>query len=149
MTLSTLKYKPNFKKRILATLLDYALFWMVVIAYILYFGSDNGEGVTEVSGFSASPIFIFWLIYFVAIEASLSGSFGHQAMGLKILTLSRRPISFMQAFKRRLLDFVDLMMFSGLIAVIVINNSDRKQRVGDMWAQTIVVDTNDPEQYID
>ena len=43
-------------------------------------------------------------------------------------------------------DPIDILMY-GISAIIVIHNSDKHQRTGDMWAKTIVVDTNDPEQY--
>ncbi len=36
----------------------------------------------------------------------------------------------------------------GIPAIIVINNSEKHQRLGDMWANTIVVDINDPQQFL-
>ena len=52
----------------------------------------------------------------------------------------------MQAFKRHLVDPIDFLIW-GLSAAIAIKNSDKHQRLGDMWAKTIVVDILDPEQF--
>jgi uncharacterized RDD family membrane protein YckC len=45
-----------------------------------------------------------------------------------------------------LLDPIDIL-FYGIPAIIAIKNSDKHQRLGDMWAKTIVVDIKDAEQY--
>ncbi len=47
-----------------------------------------------------------------------------------------------------MLDLIDIM-FYGIPAIIAIKNSDKHQRIIDMWAETFVVDTTDPEQYLD
>ena len=46
-----------------------------------------------------------------------------------------------QSFKRHLLDPIDMSMF-GLIAIIIIKNTNYNQRLGDLWAKTIVVKNN-------
>jgi uncharacterized RDD family membrane protein YckC len=45
-----------------------------------------------------------------------------------------------------LIDPVDFFIYA-IPAIIAIKNTDKKQRLGDLWAKTIVVDTCDPEQY--
>jgi uncharacterized RDD family membrane protein YckC len=143
---SSLFYKTNLKKRIFATLLDYALLLIPMYFYIMFFGNDNDEGGKTVDGLLALPIPICWFLYFVVVEAFYGATFSHQAFNLKALTIDRKEISFVQALKRRLLDPIDIL-FYGIPAIIAIKNSDKHQRLGDMWAKTIIVDTNDPEQY--
>lgn len=150
MTLSafqtmTFKTKTNLKKRIIATLLDYSLFLLSTYLYIMLVGHDNDEGGKTVNGLLALPIPIVWFIYFVVIEACYSATLAHQGLYLKVLTIDRKEIEWTQALKRHLLDPIDIL-FYGIPAIIAIRNSDKHQRLGDMWAKTIVVDTKDAEQ---
>lgn len=142
----TLKTKTNLKKRIIATLLDYALFLISMYLYIMLVGHDNEEGGKTVNGLLALPIPIVWFIYFVVIEACYSATLAHQGLYLKVLTVDRKEIEWTQALKRHLLDPIDIL-FYGIPAIIAIRNSDKHQRLGDMWAKTIVVDTKDKEQF--
>ncbi len=134
------------KKRILATLLDYGLFLLGAIVYIYYFGEPDENGGMKVEGLKTLPIIIVWFLYFVVIESINGATLGHQAMNLKTLTTNRKSTSFEHALKRHLLDPIDIF-FYGIPAIISIKNSDKHQRIGDMWANTVVVDTNDEEQY--
>ena len=138
--------KTNLKKRIIATLLDYSLFLLSTFLYITLVGHDNDEGGKTVSGLLVLPIPIFWFIYFVFIEAHYGTTLGHQALYLEVYTIERKEIEFIQALKRHLLDPIDIL-FYGIPAIIAIKNSDKHQRLGDMLAKTIVVDTKDAEQY--
>lgn len=144
----TLKFKTNLKKRIYATLLDYGLYLLAFYVYVMFFGHDNNEGGQTVSGLLALPIFIAWFIYFVVIEAFYGATLGHQIFNLKVLTLNSKDIEFTQALKRHLLDPIDIL-FYGIPGIIAIKNSDKHQRIGDMWAKTFVVDMTDIEQYLD
>lgn len=143
----TYKFKTNLKKRIWATIIGYGLFLLVFSVYVMFLGHDNDEGGKTVNGLLALPLPIVWFIYFVVIEAFYGATLGHQALYLKVLTLDRKEIEFSQALKRHLLDFIDIL-FYGIPAIIVIRNSEKHQRIGDMWAKTFVVDTSDPEQYL-
>ena len=143
----TFKYKTNLKKRIIATLLDYTVFLIPTYIYILYFGQDNDEGGKTVTGLMTLPIPIVWTIYFVVIEACYGATLAHQGLNLKVLTIDRKQIEWTQALKRHLLDPIDVL-FYGIPAIIAIKNSDKHQRLGDMWAKTIVVDTKDEEQFL-
>jgi len=139
-------YKTNLKKRIVSTLVDYSIYLLFFFFYVNYFGHDNDEGGKTVDGLLALPVFAVWFIYFVVVEAVNGATLGHNGVYLKVLTIDRAEISFGQAIKRHLLDPIDILMY-GIPALIAIKNSDRHQRLGDMWAKTIVVDTKDPQQY--
>jgi uncharacterized RDD family membrane protein YckC len=145
-SIDAFKYKTNLKKKIIATLLDYALVLIPTYMYIMYFGVDNNEGGKTVSGLLALPLPTFWFIYFVVVEAMYGATLAHQAFYLKVVTLNRKEIGFSQALKRHLLDPIDIL-FWGIPGIIAIKNTDKHQRLGDLWAKTIVVDTKDPEQY--
>jgi uncharacterized RDD family membrane protein YckC len=141
----TFKTKTNLKKRIIATLLDYALFLISTYIYIVLVGHDNDEGGKTVNGFLALPIPMGWFIYFVVIEACYDATLVHQGLYLKVLTVDRKETEWTQALKRHLLDPIDILFF-GIPAIIAIKNTAKHQRIGDIWAGTIVVDLRDKEQ---
>lgn len=142
------KFKKNLKKRILATLFDYGLYFLSFYVYALFVGDDNGKGGYTVNGLLTLPVFLVWFIYFVVIEAYAGATLAHQGYNLKVLTLKREDIDFTHALKRHLLDPIDILIY-GIPALLAINNTDKHQRLGDLWANTLVVDTTDPDQYPD
>ncbi|WP_316848491.1 RDD family protein [Pedobacter psychrodurus] len=139
------QYKTNIKKRVYASISDYGLFFICYLAYLIFFGEHVEEGTYSISGSSTLPVFLFWLIYFVISEGMYGATLGHQSFNLKVVTLHGERIGFTQALKRRLLDPIDFFCF-GLIAFIIVKNSEKHQRVGDTFAKTHVIDTTDPEQ---
>ena len=141
-----LKYKTNLTKRIFATLVDYGLYLLFFSVYIMFFGTENHEGGKTVSGLTALPLSIIWFIYFIVIETLNGATLGHHCFDLKVVTLKRNDITITQAIKRHFLDPIDIL-FYGIPAIIAIKNSEKHQRIGDMWAKTIIVDTKDVEQY--
>lgn len=144
--IDTFTFKTNLKKKIIATLLDYSLVLIPSYMYIFVFGHDNGNGGKTVDGFMALPIPILWFLYFVVVEATYGATLAHQALYLKVTTFDRKEIGLTQAFKRHLLDPIDIL-FWGIPGIISIKNTDKHQRLGDLWAKTIVIDMKDPEQY--
>lgn len=140
------KYKPNLKRRIFATLIDYGLYLLCFIAYVEWFGHPNAEGGKTVNGILALPLPLVWFLYFVCVEAFNGATLGHIALNLRVVTADRKAIDFSDALKRHLLDFIDIL-FYGIPAIIAIRKSEKHQRLGDMWADTIVIDMTDPEQY--
>lgn len=99
----------------------------------------------EVTGFKALVIPIVWFVYFIVIEAEYGATLGHKSFYLKVMSIDRKEIDFIHALKRHLLDPIDIL-FYGIPALIAVKYSVRHQRLGDMWAQTIVIDILDPEQ---
>jgi uncharacterized RDD family membrane protein YckC len=138
-------HKANLKKRIVATLLDYALIFVLIYLYVILLGESDGEGRKTVSGVMALPVPIVWFVYFVVIETLYGATLGHQVLGLRVLTVDHKQIGFVHALKRRLFDPVDILLY-GIPAIVAIKNSDKHQRLGDIWAHTIVVDIQDNAQ---
>ncbi len=114
--------------------------------YVEAFGVATEEGSKSIHGFSSLPLFVVWLIYFVGVEAYQGATFGHKALNLLVLTLKREKIGFTEALKRHLLDPFDFFVYA-IPAIVAIKNTEKNQRLGDLWAKTIVVDTSDSEQY--
>lgn len=137
--------KPNLKKRIIATAIDYGLIFLITYAYILYFGELNDEGGQSVNGLKTLPIIGLWFFYFVVTETIYSATLGHQLLDLKVLKKNGGRVEFTNALKRHLLDPIDIF-FYGIPGIIAIKKTEKNQRLGDLWANTIMVDLKDKEQ---
>lgn len=146
LNLKLLVTKPNLWKRIAATILDYGMVYLVFLIYLEIFGTDESDGSKSVTNLLALPIPVFWFVYFVMIEGLYGATFAHQALNLRVLKKNRGEIDIPEALKRRLLDPIDIFVW-GLPAIIAISKSNYHQRLGDMWADTIVVYTKDAEQF--
>lgn len=134
--------KPHLKLRIIATLIDYGIFFILFYLYCTIFGHQTGDGSWEVNGSLALPIPIFWFLYFVLLETLNQATPGHDICKLKVVTTYGEKISLSMALKRRICDPIDLF-FYGIPAIIVILKSEKHQRIGDMLAGTLVVKNAD------
>jgi uncharacterized RDD family membrane protein YckC len=138
--LTVIKTESNIGNRILACIIDYGIIYGFTFAMIFVLGSPNNEGTYELNGASALVPMIFWLIMTVGLESGLGGTIGNSIVGLKAIPISglNQKLTFAESFKRHLLDPID-MFFFGLVGIITIKNTPHNQRVGDLWAKTIVV----------
>ncbi len=138
-----MKTEPNIGNRILAGLIDYTLIYLFTFTMVFVLGEPNEEGVYSLSGAPSLIPILFWLIMTVGLEIGLGATLGNSIAGLKAIPMSEqnRKLTFGQSLKRHLLDPVD-MFFFGLPGIITIKNTDKNQRIGDLWAKTIVVKEN-------
>ena len=100
-----MKEKPLAKtsKRTFATIVDYAIFFLITWVYIMYFGKETADGY-EVTGLLALPIPSFWFFYFVIIEGFWKATIGHQLFNIKVVQQNYNEIDIGHSFKRRILD---------------------------------------------
>ena len=128
--------------RIAATLIDYGIYFTVIVIYIMMFGDKNDEGGYTLNGAPALLIVIFWFLYFVVLEAISQATPGHDILKLVVVRTKGDRISFTDALKRRIVDMIDIA-FYGIPAIICICNTPKFQRMGDLWADTVVVKKSD------
>lgn len=133
--------KPHLKLRIIATLVDYGIFFTIVFVYGYIFGEKTEDG-WALNGLPALPVPLFWLLYFVVVEAVSQATPGHDICKLKVVTTDGCKITLSAAFKRRICDPIDIF-FYGIPGIIAILKSTHHQRLGDMLANTIVVKNDD------
>jgi uncharacterized RDD family membrane protein YckC len=138
-TFLKLKTDPKISKRALALLIDYGIYLLFFNWLVTTYGVPNDDG-----GYSLNNdpkgwwIVVVWFLYFPIIESLKGQTLGKMIVKLQVVTLRGNSISFSQACKRHLLDLIDFSFF-GLVAYITINNTPNHQRLGDLWAGTIVI----------
>ena len=138
MTDNTLIGEPKTSGRIVATIIDYGLTFAATFFYVIQVGHQNEDGSYQISGLPALVPMIFWFIYFPIVESIFNMTLGHYLLNLKVVKTNGQPIDFSASFKRHLLDPIDIFIF-GIPAIISIGNTPKHQRLGDLWADTIVV----------
>ena len=143
--------QPNIGNRILAGFVDYLIIYIFFFIYVYTFGEPDVDGVYSVNGLPALGPILFWGLMTIGLEQFFGSTLGNGLVGLKPISIKKeidgenwgnfmnRP-TFGQSFKRHLLDPID-MIFFGLIGIITIKNTPLNQRVGDLWAKTVVVKT--------
>ena len=137
---SKIKTEPNTILRFIAGLIDYGIIFFGTLFLIYFLVDPTEDGGLALTGiFSYLPI-LLWLLMTVALEIGFGATLGNSLVGLKPIPKSgtNRKLTFGESFKRHLLDPID-MFFFGLVGIITIKNTDLNQRVGDLWAKTIVV----------
>jgi len=125
--------------------------FLCLIAYMIIgsmVASQTG-GMTE-EGFSmeGAPAlvtvlltFLVTLGYFAMLESSRSGkTLGKLMAGIRVADLGGGKASFSQALMRNVLRIVDFLVLY-IVGIILILTSDRKQRLGDRVAGTVVLRT--------
>lgn len=135
-----MKPRKYIFQRSIASLVDYSIVIIITSLYIYKFGDSTIDGSYHVSGIMVLPIFVFWLIYFVAIETILHGTLGHLILNLQpVDAKTEKPLNYSQSLIRHLLDPIDYFAFCGIIGILVINNSSESQRLGDLFAKTKMI----------
>lgn len=133
--------KPNLPKLFLSALIDYSIVVGFFFAYVRTFGTETTEGYV-VTGFPALIPIVFWFFYIILLEVFYGATIGNSIVGLKPVSLINHngELSFSQSIKRHLLDPIDMFPF-GIIGILTISNTVKNQRLGDLWAKTVVINT--------
>jgi len=82
--------------------------------------------------------FVIYMGYFALMEGSRGQTIGKMITKIKVVREDGRPIDMNQALVRNILRIID-GLFAYLIGAILIWRSDKKQRLGDSVAKTVVV----------
>ncbi len=146
-----LEYQPgSLGDRIVGAIIDE----IIKIAYVIIVMATFVFGNTRI--FSGAYIFLIVLLalpvvfYNLASELLLNGqSVGKKVMGIKVISLSGEQPSFSQYLTRWVFRLVDFT-FSGYMAgIIMIAATEKKQRLGDLVAGTVLVKTKPRTQIND
>jgi len=114
----------------------------IILALIIgVVGSIIGFGMMEmgkVPWWLGLVDFIIFIVYFTYLEGSRGQTIGKMITKIKVVREDGKPIDMNQAFTRNILRIIDGLIIY-LIGAILIWRSDKKQRLGDSIAKTVVV----------
>lgn len=128
----------SISRRAAAALIDYFLFTVVYNIYRFALDVPGANGVPTVIGVDIIPVIIFWIIYFPVIEGITGQTLGKKIVGIRVVRVDGSGIGLINAFLRRLLDWLDLAFF-GLVGIVTAGMNTRAQRIGDMVGGTVVM----------
>jgi uncharacterized RDD family membrane protein YckC len=77
--------------------------------------------------------------YFIIAEAMFGQTAGKRLVGIRVVAEDGSPISWGKSLGRNLLRIIDSLPLLYILGLIVMSRSDRRQRIGDKAAKTIVV----------
>ena len=123
--------------RAIDTAIQGALLFVLILVAVTALGGSGWLAVVVVITGSALVV----LGYPVITELAMRGrSPGKATLGLRVVTMEGAPISPRHAFVRSAVGIIDFLLIpGGLIAVVVALFSPRSQRLGDVFAGTIVL----------
>ena len=122
--------------RAASILIDFVISWivgMLIISIELNFSQNSI--IPLLGGLSWIA---FFLVYYVYMEGSRGQTIGKMITKIKVVNEDGGKIYMKQALIRNVLRFLDAIAFY-LVGAILIWRSDKKQRLGDSVAKTIVV----------
>lgn len=109
----------------------------IISALIFDFMYDSTFALQFIWGFL--PLIIF-LLYQLFSEIFADGqSFGKKAMGIKVVRLDGKEPNLSDYLLRTAFYLIDLVFSGGIFGALLISSSDKRQRLGDMTANTAVI----------
>jgi uncharacterized RDD family membrane protein YckC len=124
-------------RRVLAALVDLAI--VSAGAALILFAGDSLTG--ERQGALSAVILGWALYYFFALESGDGQTVGKRLMKLRVVRANGAPAGMREVAVRTVLRVVDNYLI-GLIVMLA--TGERRQRIGDLAAGTIVVDASGP-----
>jgi uncharacterized RDD family membrane protein YckC len=125
--------------RIVGAIID----WVVIFAYIVILGvTISVINIRLASGFMFLMVILLLPIFFYDLlsELLLNGqSLGKKVMGIRVISLSGQQPSVSQYLNRWVFRLIDMTFTWNMLAVILVAATEKKQRLGDIIAGTVLV----------
>jgi uncharacterized RDD family membrane protein YckC len=84
-------------------------------------------------------MWILWLIYFTYFEGTSGQTIGKSLIHIRVVKEDGSRCDLGSALVRNILRIIDHLPFLYLLGIILIAATDKRQRLGDMLARTIVI----------
>ncbi len=124
-------------KRIVAWIVD-----IVILGFVTGLISGALVGIsTRLAGLAGLLATIITFGYFIYLEGTYGQTVGKQVMNIVVVTQDGDPCDMRASAIRNVLRIIDNIPFIYLVGLVVIYLTDDRQRIGDLAASTIVVET--------
>jgi uncharacterized RDD family membrane protein YckC len=125
-------------RRILAAVIDLALVILGGVVLVTLFGTLTGAD-DPLSSTPVRAVLVAWaLYYFFALESGDGQTVGKKVMKLRVVRTDGSALTMREVAIRTVLRVIDV--FAGLVVMIV--TRERRQRLGDIAAGTLVADAS-------
>ena len=118
-------------------------FFVLLVLYFLLGYAMSGAFTFQYSGAAAFPFLgsylLIFLLYYIVLEGSMGQTIGKKLLKIKVVRENGEACGFGPAIIRTILRLVDALPLLYIIGMILISRSDKKQRLGDCVAKTVVV----------
>lgn len=130
-------------ERILAFLLDMAIIYVYIIIVFFVFAWGDGTDLLKEDLrllFFIITILPVWLGYHFLCESFWGGqSIGKKALRIKVVRNDGKQMDMGDYSMRWMFRIIDIMLSTGVVAIISIMSSTKNQRIGDMVGDTSVI----------
>jgi len=139
--------------RIIAGIVDYVIIGIIaaVLSIFLLAPMMVAAPWSMMSGFSwgwfggmfgvVAVMWLLWLIYFTYFEGTSGQTIGKKLVNIRVMKVNGSRCDFGSALVRNILRIIDHLPFLYILGIILIAATEKRQRLGDMLASTIVVKT--------
>ena len=117
--------------RSVAFAIDFLIIFVISILIYIYFSLSFY--------FFISILLSLKIVYFTVLETIFGYTVGKAIMDIEVRNVENKPIDFMSAFTRNIIRLLEFFMFFYLISIALIMATPKKQRIGDMIADSLVV----------
>ena len=129
-------------RRIVATLIDGLVFGVIGGIMASVFGLEfegSGFDLTTLTNQGSGWLTLVVFLYYVLLEGLTGRTAGKWVTGIRVIDAGTggRP-GLLSGFVRTLLRLIDGLL-AYIVGLIIVVNSDRRRRLGDMAAKTLVV----------
>jgi uncharacterized RDD family membrane protein YckC len=125
-------------RRSLAAVVDASIVFCLSFLIVIKFGTETPEEQYLLSGIPAALMFLGMALFWIIPEWLTGMSFGKWSCDLHVVDMTGKKISLSQSVKRNVLRVVDVQA-AYLVGFICARLTPKRQRLGDLWAKTIVV----------
>lgn len=124
-------------RRAVAVIIDGIVYFILAWIVAAVTGGTTSGGF-ELNGSPAFLSFALFFAYYVGLEMARGATLGKMLLGIRVVSEDGGPIDFQASLIRNVLRLVD-GFFVYLVAAILVWKSEKKQRLGDRVAHTVVV----------
>ncbi|MFY7991079.1 MAG: RDD family protein [Fluviicola sp.] len=128
------------------TLFIYMMIMSVILNISLF---QSGMGMDGAEALNTFLISIPWLLYSPIIEFLTNGrSLGKLVMGIRVVKSNGETAGLREYFTRWIFRVVDLWVGGfGFLALLLSGTTEKRQRLGDIMADTVVIRVRDTQTY--